>query len=189
MEGSITQVHGTEGIGYWSNLVFRVQPVVNLTRIMLLWRKAVELLAQTGVVASVAYTIDGQYIAVLAGWGGAYALAVDGQAIRDLAPVRNASRLLVFKLGADANLPSEPSLAELPLDPPPSRASSEIIQLGGKYARYCRVCHAPGAVGSTVLPDLRRSGTLSNPASWQEVVRGGMLSTRVWQASRQPERK
>jgi quinohemoprotein ethanol dehydrogenase len=86
---------------------------------------------------------------------------------------------LVFKLGADANLPSEPSLAELPLDPPPSRASSEIIQLGGeKYARYCGVCHAPGAVGSTVLPDLRRSGTLSNPASWQEVVRGGMLSTR-----------
>lgn len=137
--------------------------------------------AQTGVVAPpVTYTIDGeQYIAVLAGWGGAYALAVDGQAIRDLAPVRNISRLLVFKLGADANLPSEPSLAELPLDPPPSRASSEIIQLGGeKYARYCGVCHAPGAVGSTVLPDLRRSGTLSNPASWQEVVRGGMLSTR-----------
>jgi hypothetical protein len=52
--------------------------------------------AQTGVVAPpVTYTIDGeQYVAVLAGWGGAYALSVDGQAIRDLAPVRNISRLI-----------------------------------------------------------------------------------------------
>ncbi len=137
--------------------------------------------AQTGVVAPpVTYTIDGeQYVAVLAGWGGAYALSVDGQAIRDLAPVRNISRLLVFKLGADGALPPEPELANLPLDPPPSRANSATIALGGeKYARYCAVCHAPGAVGSTVLPDLRRSGTLSNPASWQAVVREGMLQRR-----------
>lgn len=137
--------------------------------------------AQTGVVAPpVTYTIDGeQYVAVLAGWGGAYALSVDGQAIRDLAPVRNMSRLLVFKLGADGALPPEPELANLPLDPPPSRANSATIALGGeKYARYCAVCHAPGAVGSTVLPDLRRSGTLSNPASWQAVVREGMLQSR-----------
>ena len=137
--------------------------------------------AQTGVVAPpVTYTIDGeQYVAVLAGWGGAYALSVDGQAIRDLAPVRNISRLLVFKLGADGALPPEPELANLPLDPPPSRANSATIALGGeKYARYCAVCHAPGAVGSTVLPDLRRSGTLSNPASWQAVVREGMLQSR-----------
>ena len=137
--------------------------------------------AQTGVVAPpVTYTIDGeQYVAVLAGWGGAYALSVDGQAIRDLAPVRNISRLLVFKLGADGALPPELELAKLPLDPPPSRANSATISLGGeKYARYCAVCHAPGAVGSTVLPDLRRSGTLSNPASWQAVVREGMLQSR-----------
>jgi len=137
--------------------------------------------AQTGVVAPpVTYTIDGeQYVAVLAGWGGAYALSVDGQAIRDLAPVRNISRLLVFKLGADGALPPELELANLPLDPPPSRANSATISLGGeKYARYCAVCHAPGAVGSTVLPDLRRSGTLSNPASWLAVVREGMLQSR-----------
>ena len=46
-----------------------------------------------------------------------------------------------------------------------------------KYARYCAVCHAAGAVGSTALPDLRRSGTLSNPSSWQAVVREGLLQT------------
>ena len=134
--------------------------------------------AQTGIVAPpVTYTIDGeQYVAVLAGWGGAYAITVDGALLNEKAPVRNISRLLVFKLGGQAELPPEPELADIPLDPPPSRASEEVIALGKqKYARYCAVCHAPGAVGSTVLPDLRRSGTLGNKASWQAVVQDGIL--------------
>ncbi|MEL6876607.1 MAG: PQQ-dependent dehydrogenase, methanol/ethanol family [Pseudomonadota bacterium] len=134
--------------------------------------------AQTGVVAPpITYTVDGeQYVAVLAGWGGAYALSVDGALIEDLAPVKNISRLMVFKLGGKGELPPEPELAALPLDPPASRASAETIALGkAKYARYCAVCHAPGAVGSTVLPDLRRSGTLGNAQSWQAVVQDGIL--------------
>ena len=44
-----------------------------------------------------------------------------------------------------------------------------------KYARYCSVCHAPGAVGSTVLPDLRRSGALDNRQAWQQIVHEGAL--------------
>ncbi|MEL7199692.1 MAG: PQQ-dependent dehydrogenase, methanol/ethanol family [Pseudomonadota bacterium] len=135
--------------------------------------------AQTGVVAPpITYTVDGeQYVAVLAGWGGAYALSVDGALIAYKAPVRNVSRLLVFKLGGKASLPAEKELAALPLDPPASRASAETIALGAeKYARYCAVCHAPGAVGSTVLPDLRRSGTLGNAQSWMAVVNEGILS-------------
>ncbi|MEO9491819.1 MAG: PQQ-dependent dehydrogenase, methanol/ethanol family, partial [Marinomonas sp.] len=134
--------------------------------------------AQTGIVAPpVTYTIDGvQYVAVLAGWGGAYAITVDGGLLNEKAPVRNISRLLVFKLGGEAELPEMPELAELPLDPPPSRASEEVIALGKqKYARYCAVCHAPGAVGSTVLPDLRRSSTLGNKAAWQAVTQEGIL--------------
>ncbi len=134
--------------------------------------------AQTGVVAPpITYTVDGeQYVAVLAGWGGAYAITADGELINDQGPVRNVSRLLVFKLGADGELPAEMELASLPLDPPASRASAETIALGGqKYARYCAVCHAPGAVGSTLLPDLRRSGALGNAQTWQAVVHDGLL--------------
>jgi len=134
--------------------------------------------AQTGVVAPpITYSVGGeQYVAVLAGWGGAYALSVDGDIIRRKAPVRNISRLLVFKLGGTAKLPPEPALAELPLDPPPSRASAEVIALGqAKYGRYCAVCHAPGAVGSTVLPDLRRAGSLESAEAWAAVVEGGAL--------------
>ncbi|BDI59541.1 PQQ-dependent dehydrogenase, methanol/ethanol family [Qipengyuania nanhaisediminis] len=134
--------------------------------------------AQTGVVAPpITYSVDGeQYVAVLAGWGGAYALTVDGDLLASKAPVRNVSRLLVFKLGASGVLPAERALAALPLDPPPSRASAEMIARGGEhYARYCAVCHAPGAVGSTVLPDLRRSGTLGNEGAWSAVVHDGIL--------------
>jgi alcohol dehydrogenase (cytochrome c)/quinohemoprotein ethanol dehydrogenase len=134
--------------------------------------------AQTGVVAPpITYTVDGeQYVAVLAGWGGAYALSVDGDLINRKAPVRNISRLLVFKLGGTAKLPPEPELAALPLDPPPSRAAPEVIAVGqAKYGRYCAVCHAPGAVGSTVLPDLRRAGSLESAQAWAAVVHDGVL--------------
>ena len=134
--------------------------------------------AQTGVVAPpMTYSIDGeQYVAVLAGWGGAYALPVDGGLVSDKAPVRNISRFLVFKLGGIAALPDAPALTDIPLDPPASRASAATIALGAhKYARYCAVCHAPGAVGSTVLPDLRKSGTLSNKGTWQAVLQEGIL--------------
>lgn len=134
--------------------------------------------AQTGVVAPpMTYTVNGeQYVAVLAGWGGAFALSVDGELIDNMRPVRNISRLLVFKLGAQKQLPAEPDFALAPLDPPPSRASSATIEQGrAKYARYCAVCHAPAAVGSTELPDLRRSGALDNGEAWSQIVHGGVL--------------
>ena len=134
--------------------------------------------AQTGIVAPpITYTVDGeQYVAVLAGWGGAYAITADGHMINDQGPVRNISRLLVFKIGGEAALPEMPTLAQSPLDPPPSRASDETIALGKvKYARYCAVCHAPAAVGSTELPDLRRSGALGNAQAWQSIVHDGAL--------------
>ena len=135
--------------------------------------------AQTGVVAPpITYTVNGeQYVAVLAGWGGAFAISADGALIDNMRPVRNISRLLVFKLGGTAALPEEPDFTLAALDPPPSRASAVTLALGGsKYARYCAVCHAPGAVGSTELPDLRRSGALENRTAWLQIVHGGALS-------------
>ncbi|MBT8427004.1 MAG: PQQ-dependent dehydrogenase, methanol/ethanol family [Erythrobacter sp.] len=134
--------------------------------------------AQTGIVAPpMTYTVNGeQYVAVLAGWGGAFAITADGELIDQMKPVRNISRLLVFKLGGEAQLPDEPDFTLAPLDPPLSRASAETIELGReKYARYCAVCHAPAAVGSTELPDLRRSGALENRTAWLQIVHGGAL--------------
>ncbi|OZA92977.1 MAG: hypothetical protein B7X57_06485 [Erythrobacter sp. 34-65-8] len=103
-------------------------------------------------------------------------MSVDGELIDRLKPVQNLSRLLVFKLGGTAKLPEMPALAKLPLDPPASRASADVIAAGAKhYARYCAVCHAPAAVGSSVLPDLRRSATLAEKSAWLAVVNDGLL--------------
>jgi quinohemoprotein ethanol dehydrogenase len=114
-------------------------------------------------------------VAVLAGWGGAFPIS-SGILHDDGGPVRNISRLLVFKLGGTAKLPPMPVLAESPLDPPPSKAPTATIMAGAKlYGRYCGVCHGDAAVGSTVLPDLRRSGALGDAKTWESVVHEGAL--------------
>lgn len=59
-------------------------------------------------VAPITYEVNGeQYIAVLSGWGGAYPL-LQGQTSNKSGNERNISRLLVFKLGAKAELPALP---------------------------------------------------------------------------------
>ncbi|AKH42956.1 alcohol dehydrogenase (cytochrome c)/quinohemoprotein ethanol dehydrogenase [Altererythrobacter atlanticus] len=135
--------------------------------------------AQTGIVAPpITYELDGeQYVAVLAGWGGIWTLAPGGILSERSGPVRNISRLLVFKLGANGELPPAPPLDRMPLDPPPFRGTKEQVTLGGyNYGRYCGQCHGDAAIGSTVLPDLRRSAVLDNADSWQMIVHDGALA-------------
>jgi quinohemoprotein ethanol dehydrogenase len=134
--------------------------------------------AQTGIMAApVTYTIKGeQYVAVLAGWGGVWAIA-PGVLTEVGGPVRNISRLLVFKLGGKAVLPPEPELARLPINPPPVSATPAVLAEGASnYGRFCGTCHGDAAYGSTLLPDLRRTGLLADPKSWQNVVHDGALS-------------
>lgn len=133
--------------------------------------------AQTGIMAApITYSIGGvQYVAVLAGWGGSWALS-PGILSEVGGPVRNISRLLVYKLDGKAKLPVEPPLVRLPLDPPPVSGSQQQIAEGARhYGRFCGVCHGDAAYGSTVLPDLRRSGLLSDKKGWAVVVHDGAL--------------
>jgi quinohemoprotein ethanol dehydrogenase len=134
-----------------------------------LWRFNV----QTGIVAPpVTYRLDGeQYIAVLAGWGGALAL-FGGEALKDNVHP-NRSRLLVFKL--DGNKQLAPVTAEkLNIDPPPQTATAEVIAHGKSlYAAVCMACHGDAAVGGQVIPDLRAI-TPQTHSNWQAIVRGGL---------------
>jgi quinohemoprotein ethanol dehydrogenase len=136
--------------------------------------------AQTGIIAApITYSVNGeQYVAVMAGWGGIWALA-PGVLSEVAGPVRNISRLLVFKLGATGQLPPEPLLVRPPLDPPAVTGTPEQIAEGAQhYGRYCGVCHGDAAYGGTLLPDLRRSGLLRDGAAWANVVHGGILNDR-----------
>lgn len=134
--------------------------------------------AQTGVVAPpITYAVGGeQYVAVLAGWGGAWPLA-SGAVAEPGPPVRNHSRLLVFKLGAKGKLPAVGPNTRPPLDPPPPIGTpQEIAQGAANFGQFCGVCHGDAAIGTSVTRDLRRAGSLGDAKIWNQIVIGGALS-------------
>ena len=133
--------------------------------------------AQTGIVAApISFSLDGeQYVAVMAGWGGAAPL-IGGDAA--LAPgVRNLSRLLVFKLGGQAGLPPLPQATTVAVQrtPQPVEASAADVDAGKLlYGSYCSMCHGVGAVSGGLIPDLRHTDQWRRD-NFQQIVRDGIL--------------
>jgi quinohemoprotein ethanol dehydrogenase len=135
--------------------------------------------AHVGIIAPpVAYAVDGeQYVSVVAGWGGAFALASGVPRHKD--NVLTEGRLLTFKLGATAQLP-EPRVAYLELpEPPEMEITPQQVATGETlYHTYCAVCHGPGAVSSGGgTPDLRYSAADVHD-TWDAIVLQGAFSGR-----------
>lgn len=135
--------------------------------------------AQTGVVAAPAtYAIaEEQYVVVLAGWGGTYAIS-GGDASRLGGPAINRSRVLAFKLGGTAKLPepqAEPAIAK----PPALIGDAQLVHQGQvAFHTNCSTCHGDSAVGGGVLPDLRWSAVNRSEQAWREVVIDGARKDR-----------
>jgi len=128
-----------------------------------------EMPIQTGAVAGpISYEVDGeQYIAVAAGWAGS--LPIIGGGLSDVhhAP----SRLLAFKIGGTATLPTLAS-PEL-LAPPAATASAETMARGSAlYGQWCRICHGGNVVSSGMIPDLRYMKAETHQAFNDIAVRG-----------------
>jgi alcohol dehydrogenase (cytochrome c)/quinohemoprotein ethanol dehydrogenase len=123
----------------------------------------------TGSVAPpISFELDGQqYIAISVG---------GNQAAGYYAP--NYSRMLVFALNGYGVLPPAKEYTPPPLAPPPSTASSDVIQAGsGKYAQYCAACHGDrGQTRGANFPDLTRSGLLYSQPGFDQVVLQGARS-------------
>jgi mono/diheme cytochrome c family protein len=139
----------------------------------LVWETPVDV----GVIAApVTYTVDGeQYVAVVAGWGGAYALASGVPRHRD--NVLSEGRILAFKLGGEQTLP-QPKVAFLDIPEPPAvEATAEQVASGELlYHQYCGVCHGPSVVSSGGgTPDLRYSSASVHQA-WDAIVLEGAYS-------------
>jgi quinohemoprotein ethanol dehydrogenase len=124
---------------------------------------------------AIAYSVDGEeYIAVTSG---ATSLSGGG-------PTRVAQpgRLLVFKLNGAATLPADPPVAPTLTTLPTAAFSTTNIVAGAAgeahYYEYCARCHGPGAAGSNVIPDLRRSASIAQPDAWQRIVSDGALESR-----------
>jgi quinohemoprotein ethanol dehydrogenase len=132
-----------------------------------------------GVIGSpVTYEIDGvQYVSVMAGWGGSYAL-VGGYALTDI-NTQNVGRVLTFALDAKEPLAALPKRSPAALTPVESSTTAEMIDKGGAiFTQWCAVCHGVGAVGGGGLV---ASLPMSNPEvfkMYKEIVLDGDYSSR-----------
>jgi alcohol dehydrogenase (cytochrome c)/quinohemoprotein ethanol dehydrogenase len=131
--------------------------------------------AQTGVIAApMTYAVNGQqYVAIVVGWGGAYALAAGEVAVKG-SLLANRSRVLAFKLGGTAQLPAAPA-AQAPAQPPAQFIPDpKMLAVGGQiFAGYCAVCHGSAAVAGGVLPDLRWTPLLTSADAFRKPVLDG----------------
>jgi mono/diheme cytochrome c family protein len=137
--------------------------------------------AQTGIIAgSVTYTVDGeQYVAVLAGWGGAGPLALGQMA--NLSGTNswrrgNLNRILVFKRGGKDSLPPLPPLKPVPeRRPEMPNVTAEVVREGEAiFSRRCAVCHGEQALGGGASPDLRHLDLEKYElGQWYGIVIGG----------------
>jgi quinohemoprotein ethanol dehydrogenase len=135
---------------------------------------------QANVVAAPStYVIGGeQYVAVLVGARG----LPKGQ-IRTNPLSANNSRLLVFKLGGTAHLPTAPasgaSTIMTKLDPPLFTGTNEqVIDGQGAYARVCAGCHGANGTADKSIPDLRYSSLLRSISDWNTVVLDGARASK-----------
>jgi len=133
----------------------------------------------TGVMAGAStFTVKGeQYVAILAGRGGALPLSI-GYAIGAARDVPNVPRLLVFKLGGTVKLPASTPQDSTPVALPAATASAaQVAQGQALYGRYCQVCHGASAGGGGVLPNLQRSATLGDAEAWKAILIDGALKS------------
>ncbi len=123
--------------------------------------------------APMSYEIDGvQYVAVMAGYGGAAGWAFPpGSAAYKYG---NENHILVFRLDG-TTMPARKAVAVPPFAAPPRQfGTSRDIALGERlFAAHCARCHAN--TDRSLLPDLRRMAPGTHDA-FEAIVLGGALS-------------
>ncbi len=132
---------------------------------------------KSGIIAPpITYNIDGeQYVSVLVGWGGMFALYAGMPSKYSGGPVNG--KIVTFALGSDLSIADAPPVLEMPY-PPESNANQVSIDNGEvKYHSYCFVCHGAGAVGGGVISDLRYM-TAETHDKFSAIVLGGMYANK-----------
>jgi quinohemoprotein ethanol dehydrogenase len=128
---------------------------------------------QTGVGApAMTYEIDGeQYVALMAGFGGGFAVSAGaGVDKRSEGP----RRLLVFKVGGRQALPVRPTLTrEFPELPTTPGTPQQITAGMAAYSGACGICHGASGVSNFSIPDLRYSPAITDAGVFKGIVIGG----------------
>lgn len=134
------------------------------------------------IAAPMTYEIGGvQYVSIMAGWGGEYALVGGDASGNEPAP----GKVLTFALNGKQPLP-EPVAKKRTVVPIEVSASTEKVEAGANlFVQWCAVCHGIGAAGGGATADLRYS-TPSTFEKYRDIVlegkyqRLGMPSFKRW---------
>lgn len=116
-----------------------------------------------------------QYVTVLTGMG------TSGAAFGSLLPVNidyrtQARRVLTFAIGGKGKLPPAQVYVPQASDDPSYSADAALAAKGAvTYGRYCAVCHGVSVIAAGHAPDLRVSAIPTDRASFEAVVREGVL--------------
>jgi quinohemoprotein ethanol dehydrogenase len=119
-----------------------------------------------------------QYVAVLAGWGGAGLLSGTLAAQHGWQYKAHPRRLYSFALGATQRMPlSPPPAPAVPVDDPGFALEPAKVEQGKvTYSHMCVMCHGGGAVSGGSAPDLRASPIpLSRDGFKQVVIEGARI--------------
>ncbi len=124
----------------------------------------------------ITYAIDGrQYVALLVGWGAAYA-ALGGEEAGALgwAYGEHTRRLIAFSLDGDTAMPAlPPPVVPTPIAAPFFEVQESLALNGADLYGQCSICHGDGTISGGVAPDLRASPLVLTDAAFAEVVRSG----------------
>ena len=138
-------------------------------------------LTQAGTMAAPAtFEVDGQqHIALLVGSPSLPTEGPGAASATTLASTNN-SRLLLYRIGGEAELPKVPiqTKSDLEFEIPQTDAPNEVIASGeSSYNQNCAVCHGTDGVSlrPDTYPDLRRSSRMITKESWEGVVLEGEL--------------
>jgi mono/diheme cytochrome c family protein len=118
----------------------------------------------------VTYRVQGeQYVAVMAGYGGASGVSGTPPFMKDKAP---AGMIVAFKLNGKATLPPHiPTPLNRP-SPSAEQFGADQIAAGRRlYFTYCSICH-----GGPANPVLQRSPLIADRDAFHQVVIGGALA-------------
>ena len=135
----------------------------------------------TGVMAGPStYEIDGeQYVAVMAGWGGAFGLVggdASAAAHERAGNNPNNGRLLVYKLGGTASIPASEAVDKEVAAIAGGLDAAAVKKGNFAYHTWCAFCHGVGAISGGVIPDLRTSELFFSEALEPIVLEGSLLA-------------
>ena len=130
-----------------------------------------------GIIAPpVTYEVDGeQYVAVMAGYGGAGGLTAGDPRTMVSATHLNEGQVLAFKLGGKVAMPRIAERNTMIPEQPVIDATAEQIAKGSHlYTSTCMVCHGALVISGGVVPDLRML-TAGKHSIFKEIVYDGAI--------------